>query len=108
MHLSYGSISDIEVRNHTHERYKLYAMRCDIYTDFTRFYLSLVWFLTTISIALFNYCNCRRAVWEQNIKLIREHNLEADMGQHTYRLGINEYADWVSRMVQCPDGKGRL
>jgi len=35
----------------------------------------------------------RRIIWEQNIKKIHEHNLEADMGKHTYWLGVNEYAD---------------
>ena len=37
----------------------------------------------------------RRAIWEKNLAVIREHNLQADMGMHTYYLGINEYADWV-------------
>jgi len=36
----------------------------------------------------------RRAIWEKNLQLIRQHNLEADMGMHTYTLGVNEYADW--------------
>merc|ERR1712168_952658 len=36
----------------------------------------------------------RRVIWEKNLALIRQHNLEADLGMHTYTLGINEYADW--------------
>ncbi|CAH1790508.1 unnamed protein product [Owenia fusiformis] len=35
----------------------------------------------------------RRIIWESNIELIQQHNLEADMGKHTYWLGSNEYAD---------------
>lgn len=37
----------------------------------------------------------RRLVWESNLKFIRQHNLEADLGQHTYKVGINRYADMV-------------
>ncbi|XP_067942044.1 cathepsin L-like [Watersipora subatra] len=35
----------------------------------------------------------RRIIWEGHIELIARHNREFDMGQHTYTLGINEYAD---------------
>jgi len=35
----------------------------------------------------------RRAVWESNLKIVQEHNLEADLGVHTYWLGMNAYAD---------------
>ena len=42
----------------------------------------------------------RRGIWEKNLAYVRRHNLEADMGKHTYTLGMNEYADMVSRH-QC-------
>ena len=32
-------------------------------------------------------------VWERNLRYIQKHNLEADLGKHTFRLGVNEYAD---------------
>ena len=35
-------------------------------------------------------------MWERNLKYVQEHNLDADMGHHTYWLGINEHADLVS------------
>ncbi|XP_046330115.1 procathepsin L-like [Haliotis rufescens] len=38
----------------------------------------------------------RRLVWESSLKYIQQHNLEADRGLHSYRLGVNEYADLTS------------
>ncbi|XP_054713109.1 procathepsin L-like [Uloborus diversus] len=35
----------------------------------------------------------RRLIWEENVKKIVHHNLQADIGVYTYRRGINEYAD---------------
>lgn len=40
-----------------------------------------------------------RATWEANIDIIRRHNLEADMGLHTYTLGMNKYGDLVSYYI---------
>ena len=34
-----------------------------------------------------------REVWENNLKIVQDHNLEADLGLHTYTLGMNKYAD---------------
>jgi cathepsin L len=35
----------------------------------------------------------RRLVWEQNVRFVQKHNLEADRGLHTFWTGVNEYAD---------------
>jgi cathepsin L len=40
-------------------------------------------------------CNCSRDIWESNLKIVEEHNIQADLGVHTYWLGMNEYADLV-------------
>nr|AGT79959.1 cathepsin L2 [Sinohyriopsis schlegelii] len=38
----------------------------------------------------------RRFIWEDNLKRVQQHNLEADRGVHTYWLGMNEYADMTT------------
>lgn len=38
----------------------------------------------------------RRSIWESNLKHVHAHNLESDMGQHGFTLGMNEYADLTS------------
>jgi len=35
----------------------------------------------------------RRAIWESNLKIVNDHNIKADLGLHTYWLGMNKYAD---------------
>jgi len=35
----------------------------------------------------------RRAAWEANVATIQAHNFEADLGMHTYTLGMNVYGD---------------
>jgi len=35
----------------------------------------------------------RRTIWEANLAKIRKHNIEADLGLHTYTMGMNKYGD---------------
>jgi cathepsin L len=37
--------------------------------------------------------NVRRVIFEKNVQYINQHNLESDLGEHTYTLGINKFAD---------------
>ncbi|CAF1443316.1 unnamed protein product, partial [Didymodactylos carnosus] len=39
----------------------------------------------------------RRDVWEANVAKIRKHNLEADLGIHTYTMKMNKYGDMTHR-----------
>jgi C1A family cysteine protease len=40
-----------------------------------------------------NEDNYRRSVFAKNVEYISLHNMQADLGQHTFTLGINEFAD---------------
>jgi len=39
----------------------------------------------------------RRVAWEANVEIIRKHNLESDLGLHTYTLGMNNYGDMTNQ-----------
>ena len=51
-------------------------------------------FIISISIDL-SIVISRRNIWESNLKIVNDHNLQADFGVHTYWLGMNKYADLV-------------
>jgi hypothetical protein len=50
--------------------------------------------LLLLLMMIFNFSS--RSIWEANIDIIHKHNLEADLGLHSYTLGMNKYADLVS------------
>ncbi|XP_015685227.2 cathepsin L1-like [Protobothrops mucrosquamatus] len=35
----------------------------------------------------------RRAVWEENLRMIHDHNSQAEQGKYTYKLGMNHFGD---------------
>ena len=41
----------------------------------------------------------RREIWEDNVAYIRSHNLLYDMGHKSFTLGLNRYADLVSKNI---------
>jgi len=47
----------------------------------------------------------RRTIWESNLKKVQEHNLQADLGVHTYWLEMNKFADLtVTEFVKMMNG----
>ena len=46
-----------------------------------------------------NLLNCRQRMFENNVALINIHNLEYDLGLHTFTMGINEYSDMVGAVM---------
>ncbi|XP_007434449.1 cathepsin L1-like [Python bivittatus] len=41
----------------------------------------------------------RRSVWENNVRVIEQHNREADEGKHSYRMGINHFSDMTQEEI---------
>ncbi|UJR07000.1 hypothetical protein I4U23_011289 [Adineta vaga] len=39
----------------------------------------------------------RRMIWRKNLELVEEHNHQADLGLHSYRLGMNQFADLTNK-----------
>merc|ERR1712018_847981 len=45
----------------------------------------------------------RQRIFQRNVELINKHNSEAETGKHTYKLGVNQFADltkeeWVYQL----------
>ncbi|KAK7099245.1 procathepsin L-like isoform X1 [Littorina saxatilis] len=41
----------------------------------------------------------RRGIWESNLRMIQQHNLEADRGLHSYSLGMNHLGDMTTKEI---------
>jgi cathepsin L len=41
----------------------------------------------------------RRSIWEANLAMIRNHNLESDLGVHTYTLKMNQFGDMTNAEI---------
>jgi cathepsin L len=39
----------------------------------------------------------RRLTWEDNLKFVNKHNLEFSLGQHTFTVAMNKYADMTNK-----------
>lgn len=63
--------------------------KCSLGREGIAFFEAVCWF--QIEEAL------RRAVWEQNRRLVVQHNLEASAGKHSFTLELNHLADMVRR-----------
>jgi len=37
----------------------------------------------------------RRHIFEEALEFIKEHNIQADLGQETFRMGLTQFADWT-------------
>uniref|UniRef100_A0A4W6E1R1 Cystein proteinase inhibitor protein salarin n=1 Tax=Lates calcarifer TaxID=8187 RepID=A0A4W6E1R1_LATCA len=47
----------------------------------------------------------RRRIWEENLKMINVHNLEASLGLHTYELAMNHLGDLTTEEIKgCSNG----
>nr|CDJ26734.1 cathepsin L-like cysteine peptidase 5 protein [Tityus serrulatus] len=45
--------------------------------------------------------SARRLIWEQNLNMINKHNLEADLGIHSYWLQVNHLSDMNHVELNC-------
>jgi len=47
----------------------------------------------------------RRDIWETNLKIVQDHNIQADLGVHSFYLGMNKFADLtISEFVKMMNG----
>lgn len=38
-------------------------------------------------------------IWEENLRKIEQHNFEYSYGNHTFKMGMNQFGDMVSSLV---------
>ncbi|KAJ8335259.1 hypothetical protein SKAU_G00408980 [Synaphobranchus kaupii] len=43
----------------------------------------------------------RRQVWEKNLRMVEQHNLEASLGLHSFTMGLNHLSDMVTEEVNA-------
>lgn len=41
-------------------------------------------------------CINSRQIWETNVAMIQQHNLEVDLSLHSYTLAMNQFGDMVT------------
>jgi hypothetical protein len=41
-------------------------------------------------------CINSRQIWEENVAMIHKHNLEFNLGLHSYTLEMNQFGDMVN------------
>jgi cathepsin L len=46
----------------------------------------------------------RRQIFAKNVRLVIHHNIEADLGLHSFRLGVNQFADLTNTEFQTLNG----
>jgi len=46
----------------------------------------------------------RQRIFSKNIRLIVHHNIEADLGLHSFRLGVNQFADMTNTEFRAANG----
>jgi cathepsin L len=47
----------------------------------------------------------RRDIWENNLKIVQNHNIQADLGVHSFYLGMNKFADLtITEFVKMMNG----
>jgi len=46
----------------------------------------------------------RRRIFSKNVRLIVHHNIEADLGLHSFRLGVNQFADLTNTEFRALNG----
>ncbi|XP_059494530.1 procathepsin L-like isoform X2 [Stegostoma tigrinum] len=88
---------------------ELPIMRCSLFVDWVLGFIlaaaSVSTFHSTLDEAWINWKSLhgkqyemaeeayRRALWEDNVRFIEQHNLEYGMGKHTFTVGLNQFGD---------------